>query len=120
MNELTPPKPHDFDKRLQKASRLIGAAADELASIKIRPIAEAGGLDGLYLNPSDYDEINEAFSEFRDVADIGHEYGWGARLCRFDKTCRCLYIQHESGPEVIIHMVQMGAVATYSSLLALN
>jgi hypothetical protein len=118
MNKPTPPKPHNFDKRLAKASELIGAPPDELASIKIRPIVEVGSFDGMY--PSDYDGINEAFTEFRDVADVPHEYGWGARVCRFDKNCRCLYIQHESGPEIIIHLVVMGSAAAYTSLLALN
>lgn len=120
MKKLIPPEPHDFATRLAQASKAIGAPPYELASIKIRPIQEAGSFAGIDLHPSDYEEINEAFDEFRDVADVAHEYGWGARVCRFDKNCRCLYVQHESGPEVILHLVVMGAAATYTSLLALN
>jgi hypothetical protein len=121
MAGLTPPMPHNFSARLKQASRILGASVDELVSIKIRPIAEAGEFETLYLGASDYDAINQSLANATlGVEELGPGYGGFARLCKLHENNACLYIEHESGPEIIIHLITMSAGAAAASFFALN
>jgi len=121
MAELAPPKPHNFAERLKQASKALGAPVDELVSIKIRPIKDVGGFETEYLGNRDYDEINKALKDVGlRITDVDLGYGGIARLCELAGGQTCLYLEHESGPEVILHLLTMSAAAAGSSFFAVN
>lgn len=54
-----PPAPYNFEGRLKEASAIMGVPIEELMSIKLRPITDAGGFETEYLGGTDYEYINK-------------------------------------------------------------
>jgi hypothetical protein len=56
------PNNRDFGYRFEEASKFLKMPAEELLSIKVRPLIDGsnGSERNLYLSPDDYKDINQA------------------------------------------------------------
>ncbi|WP_439400605.1 hypothetical protein ACNJYA_20150 [Bradyrhizobium sp. DASA03068] len=111
-----------FEDRLRDAGRILHFRPEELFSIKIRPLFEdeGGRWCNVYLSP-EYEDINKTFG-LSSVPATRHGYGcqgvvW---ICELGDGHRCLYVEHETGPEIILHDITMVASAAGATLFAAN
>jgi hypothetical protein len=118
----TPPKPDRFDERLQKASAIIGGTPAALISLKARPIREIDTYDTDYLSGSDYQGIEEAFRhpDLEFIADLEWVCNGRTRLYEVKGGTRFLFVEHESGPELILHEIVLIAGAVSAVAFAAN
>jgi hypothetical protein len=128
MTQVDPPAPLNFDVRLKEAAGLLGRPIHGLVSLKIRPIKDVGSFDTSYLSPSDYTVINRALamSSLRRIKSLGFVCHGEAALYELENGDKILYVEHESGPEIILdaqailHAIAMGAGAVGAVALAAN
>jgi hypothetical protein len=108
-----------YEVQLTEASRMLLTNADKLVSIKIRPIEDIGTWYDRYVSPSEYKEIEKIFVDFQQLAQGFVNYG-KARAFRFGDNEEFLFVEHESGPEIILSLdiVQHAALALGAGTLA--
>jgi hypothetical protein len=117
-----PPAPVQFDERLRTASRFLRAPAERLISIKARPIRAVGGYATDYMSQSDYDIINAAFNDptIKLVKDAKWACNGKTRVYELDGGVKIVYVEHESGPEIIFHDIILVSGAIGSTAFAAN
>jgi hypothetical protein len=112
----------DFSPRLAEAGRILRLPPDELFSIKVSPFEEVNeGTRNFYLSTRDYQLLEEALSASsvaaKKLGPACHGMVW---LCDLGEGIQCLYVEHETGPEVIMHMIALGAGTVAATALAAN
>jgi hypothetical protein len=116
-----PRTPRKLGKRLSAASAILGVPEVDLVSIKLRPVW-AGETEPLWR--SDYPTINKALehSSLKFVKTFGFEdrYKGKTTLYEVSNGIRFLYVEHESGPEIILHTISVDATAVAAVLVAAN
>ena len=96
--EMDPPAPHNFEDRLATASTLLGISSNELVSIKARPITSINSYDTDYLSYGEYDYLNILFKDpMIELLKAEKD----AKLYELEDGSLIVYIEHESGPELI-------------------
>ncbi len=122
MKHIEAPVPLRMEERLTEAAQILGVPVSDVFSIKLRPVKALGGVDTDYLWPSDYDVIKQSLemSSARTLKELGYVCNGKTTLCELDGGYKILFIEHESGPEVILHSIMEYAGAASAVLFAAN
>lgn len=123
MSDQLLPQEYDFGPKMAEASALLGVQPDEVVSIKLRPIQTVGTLDQNYLTSSDYDTIDQEIKlSGVSVSHIGYVLDGNAFQLLLPDGRSVLYVQHETGPEIImvLGIITAGAAAANQLIQLIN
>jgi hypothetical protein len=106
-----------YETLSQKEGRILGVSADDLVSIKLRPIESVGVWHDRYVYGEEYRQIGELLSSFPLVSSEENK-----AVYQLPDGNRFIYATHENGPEIIFvaDIIQHYAIATGASALALR
>jgi hypothetical protein len=110
-----------FDEKFAEASSLLGADPDEIVSIKVRPTHVAGEFTdaNAHVYPDEYAEIFEHLAGFQQVR-TGYAMSGKYRLIRLESGILVLFVEHETGPEIVfvLDVIRDGAIAAGAAATA--
>ncbi|SAK95614.1 hypothetical protein AWB79_07250 [Caballeronia hypogeia] len=106
----------DFTAKFSEAERILdpyerpssSLLDDELVSIKLRPVDEEVGASDRYVYKAEYDDLyaylNETFGEpLVKGVTVRHGFGF-ASVYRLPSGEHILFVEHETGPELIAYL----------------
>jgi hypothetical protein len=112
----------DFRERFTEAGQILRLPAEELFSIKLRPLIERqnGEEANLYLSPSEYEPMEQAVKASVPARKYGNACQGTVWVCKLDGGMPCLFVEHETGPEIICHEIILiaGAVTSTAGAVA--
>jgi hypothetical protein len=102
-----------FDERFRDAARILGVDAEDLVAVKVRPIQSAGGFEdaNAYVYPDEYAVVYEGMAHLQ-VDEPRRGLDGVYRTLELPDGVRILFVEHETGPEIIFVLALLTKAAT--------